>query len=231
MPRINKRHKRNSPSSELGEGDFAINKDEKGRAIRKCRTSQLISPFEDSTAAISDDESEPEVELEDIDDVIPVAPLKKRRRSPSPVGRTMPSDDDVANASDSSDSDAEEVPQMAPQAAGTTIHLTVNIPPGHQGLITLNLDPKNFASAPSVSPKPDKLTQATLARINARSVSKKKKFAGFLDLPAELRNDIYRMIFVTERPTINFAQPDNLSRSAALLRTCRQVYVRRTHRI
>lgn len=229
MPQINKRHKRNDPSSELGEGDFAINKDAKGRAIRKCRTAQRVSPFEDSTAAISDDETDSEVEV--IDDVIPVAPLKKRRRSPSPVGRSMPCDDDVDNASDSSDLDAGELPKAAPQAVGTTIHLTVNIPPGHQGLITLSLDPTNFALAPSMSPKPDKLTQTTLARINARSVSKKKKFAGFLDLPAELRNDIYRMVFVTERPTINFAQPDNLSRSAALLRTCRQVYVGHTRRI
>lgn len=227
MPRTTKRQKRNNdsnhPRSELGPPIFAIDGNAKGRAVRKCRTQQRKSPFEDSAIAISDDESDSEAEV--VDDVIPVAPLKKRRRSPSPVGRLLPSDDDAVGMSDSSHSDAEEVPSPT----GITVHLTVNIPPGHRGPITLNLDPKTFAATPCVPSKPDKLTQTTLARLNARSVPKKKKLAGFLDLPAELRNDIYRLAFVTERPTINFALPDNLSRTAALLRTCRQVYVRFTH--
>ncbi|EMF12798.1 uncharacterized protein SEPMUDRAFT_163845 [Sphaerulina musiva SO2202] len=222
MPRTTKRQKRNNdnnpPRSELGPPIFAIDGNAKGRAVRKCRTQQRKSPFEDSAIAISDDESDSEAEV--IDDVIPVAPLKKRRRSPSPVGRSLPSDDEAVGMSDSSHSDAEE----APSPTGLTVHLTINIPPGHRGPITLNLDPKTFAATPCVPSKPDKLTQTTLARLNARSVPKKKKLAGFLDLPAELRNDIYRLAFVTERPTINFALPDNLSRTAALLRTCRQVY-------
>jgi hypothetical protein len=231
MPRT-KKQKRNNLSSELGNGDFAIDYNAKGRAIRKCRTQQRESPFEDSAVAISDNESD--YEEETVGDVISVAPAKKRKRSPSPLAR-LPSDD-VANFSDSSMSDAEEesIVRTTPPATGTTVHLTVNIPPGHQGPITLNLDPKNFASCQSVfaSPcKPDRLTQTTLNRLNTRSLPKTKKFAGFLDLPAELRNDIYRLVFVTENATINFATPDNFSRSAALLRTCRQVYVGRTHRI
>ncbi|CAK1366783.1 hypothetical protein CB0940_10152 [Cercospora beticola] len=224
MPRT-KKQKRNNLSSELGNGDFAIDYNAKGRAIRKCRTQQRESPFEDSAVAISDNESD--YEEETVGDVISVAPAKKRKRSPSPLAR-LPSDD-VANFSDSSMSDAEEESTLrtTPPATGTTVHLTVNIPPGHQGPITLNIDPKNFASCQSVSAspcKPDRLTQTTLTRLNTRSVPKTKKYAGFLDLPAELRNDIYRLIFVTENATINFATPDNFSRSAALLRTCRQVY-------
>ncbi|KAI5364000.1 hypothetical protein Slin15195_G096550 [Septoria linicola] len=217
-----KKQKRNNVSMELQGGQTLPSRNTKGRAVRKCRTQQRDSPFEDSAVAISDDESD--YQEETIGDVISVAPSKKRRRSPSPLAR-LPSDD-VANVSDSSMSDAEDEPAIT-QAGATTIHLTVNIPPGHQGPITLNLDPRKFNTTQSTfsSPsKPDRLAQTTLNRLNARSISKSSKYAGFLDLPAELRNDIYRLVFVTERPTINFAQPDNFSRSAALLRTCRQVY-------
>ncbi|KAF7190951.1 hypothetical protein HII31_08110 [Pseudocercospora fuligena] len=209
-------------SSELGDGDFNIDYNAKGRAIRKCRKIRRESPFEDSAVAISDDDDD--FEEEEIDDSIHIAPTRKRKRSPSPAA-PLPSDD-VESLSDSSLSDDEAPQRPSPPSASTTIHLTINVPAGHQGPLTINLDPKNFAavqSAPSTPSKRDKLTQATLARLNARSTSKTSKYAGFLDLPAELRNDIYRTIFVTTR-SVNFAQADNFSRSAALLRTCRQVY-------
>ena len=69
----------------------------------------------------------------------------------------------------------------------------------------------------------------------------KKPPAGFLDLPAgknlkprcicigkadnkiELRNDIYRLAFVT-KDTVDFGNPSNCQRSAAFLATCRQVH-------
>jgi hypothetical protein len=46
--------------------------------------------------------------------------------------------------------------------------------------------------------------------------------AGFLDVPAEIRNTIYRMVFVTHR-VIDFGRPDNCDRSAAFLRTSKQI--------
>lgn len=48
--------------------------------------------------------------------------------------------------------------------------------------------------------------------------------AGFLDLPAELRNDIYKRIIVEKNKVIKFAPAENFSHHAALLRTCKTVY-------
>lgn len=49
--------------------------------------------------------------------------------------------------------------------------------------------------------------------------------AGFLDLPAEIRNDIYRQVLVQEEP-VDFplsTSSDRPNLSAALLATCRQI--------
>ncbi|EME81475.1 uncharacterized protein MYCFIDRAFT_208361 [Pseudocercospora fijiensis CIRAD86] len=169
--------------------------------------------------AISDDDDD--FEEEEIDDCIHIAPTRKRKRSPSPPA-PLPSRH-LESFSDSSLSDDDTPQTPLPPSAGTTIHLTINVPPNHQGPLTINLDPNNFARlprAPTAPSKRDELAQATWARLNARSASKTNRYAGFLDLPAELRNDIYRTVFVTAR-SVNFAQADNFSRSAALLRTSR----------
>ncbi|KAK4497894.1 hypothetical protein PRZ48_010549 [Zasmidium cellare] len=222
MPKARKTSAAAALSSELGNGDFAIDYTSKGRAIRKCRTQHRDSPFEDSAIAISDDDDDLFEEM-DADEVIPVA-RSKRKRSPSPEA-PLPSDpfDALSDSdSDASQGDPPESPAARSLAGHTTVHLTVNIPVGHQGPITLHLDPKNITQA-APQPRTDRLTQATLARLNARSKPKSKKHAGFLDLPAELRNEIYRMIFTTQGD-VNFSRPDNFSRSAALLRTCHQVH-------
>ncbi|EME42148.1 hypothetical protein DOTSEDRAFT_175017 [Dothistroma septosporum NZE10] len=209
-------------SPELGEGDFAINFNANGRAIRKCRTRQRDSPFEDSAIAISDDSEDDTDEIDG--EVIPVAPTRKRKRSPSPEDSLPP---DHFEALSETDSDASEHNLPDSPSAGlaghTTVHLTLNIPVGHQGPITLHLDPKTITSQPAPYSRPDRLTQSTMARLNARSKSKSSKYAGFLDLPAELRNEIYRMIFTSEQ-AINFGCPDNFSRSGQLLRACNQVH-------
>jgi hypothetical protein len=43
------------------------------------------------------------------------------------------------------------------------------------------------------------------------------------ELPAELRNEIYRAVLVASKP-LEFSEPDNFSRSSALLRTCHQIH-------
>ncbi|CAK4025621.1 Hypothetical predicted protein [Lecanosticta acicola] len=225
MPRT-KKIARTAPSSELGEGNWAIDFNQNGRAVRKCRTQARASPFQDSAVAISDPEDDDLDDDDDADEVVKVASSRKRKRSPSP-DLPLPSDvPHLRSHSDSDSSDTEHTETPTPALAGhTTLHLTVNIPLGHQGPITLHLDPNNFPTSyrtPSFA-KPDRLTQATLARLTARSKSRSSTRAGFLDLPAELRNDIYRMVFVGERK-VNFSNPDNFSRTAALLRSCRQVY-------
>ncbi|KAL9109009.1 MAG: hypothetical protein Q9227_006249 [Pyrenula ochraceoflavens] len=49
------------------------------------------------------------------------------------------------------------------------------------------------------------------------------KFKGFLDLPDDIREAIYRLVFVS-KDQINLSKRERLDRTAALLRTCRQVY-------
>ncbi|KAI9836870.1 MAG: hypothetical protein M1819_001035 [Sarea resinae] len=46
---------------------------------------------------------------------------------------------------------------------------------------------------------------------------------GFLSLPPELRNRVYRLVLVDEDP-VNFGSRRNFQRSSAFLRTCRQVH-------
>lgn len=214
-----------APSSELGTGDFAANYNSKGRAIRTCRT-RKAQPVKDEF----DDEDEDHLAEDDYDDdlsdEIAVAPSRKKKKtakrapSLSPTRELLAGDlEDAALTSDDEATKSEGHGGGQQESGGHfTVHLTVNIPLGHQGPITLHLDPKAFMSASS-----DGTTQNALARMNVRSKPKSKS-AGFLDLPAELRNYIYREVFVTERP-LRFSSPSSFSRSSALLRTCKQVHV------
>ncbi|KJY00249.1 hypothetical protein TI39_contig338g00025 [Zymoseptoria brevis] len=218
-----------SASSELGNDDWATDYNSKGRAIRKCRTARKTdeSPFEDSAIAISDSELD---DMDDEDDgndsdIITVAPSrkKKRTRSPSPELR-LDSEDDTGMMSDSSMSDTMAAPTAPSKTGHTTFHLTINIPTDQQGPITLHLDPKQYLSCGMPSGiTSDRLVQSNMARLNARSESKKSKYRGFLDLPAELRNECYGYIFVSTK-VINFSTADNFSRSSAILRTCHQLH-------
>lgn len=59
-----------------------------------------------------------------------------------------------------------------------------------------------------------------------KKTNNKSAKAGFLDLPPELRNPIYRRLFVFPDDPVRFNcdSKENTQRSAQLLRTCRQVY-------
>lgn len=206
--------KRGAASSELGVDDFAPDYSPKGRAIRKCRSRKAhpVPDFEDSSDA------------DDDNDEIIVAPMRKKKKRARSISPTRDiSSENQEDAELSSDDKVTEIQDQNQGPAGhLTVHLTVNIPLNHQGPITLTLDPKNFAA----SPAPDKLSNTTLARLNARSKPKLKTAAGFLALPAELKNSIYREVFVANKP-LRFGTPGTaFSRTSALLRTCRQVYVR-----
>ncbi|CZT14180.1 uncharacterized protein RCC_00154 [Ramularia collo-cygni] len=210
-----------APSSELGTGDWTTQYTSIGRAIRKCRskTKQASQEYEGASEDDNYDDSD------DTSDEIAVAPSRKktkRARSVSPA-RSIPSNADLADAGMTSDEDYTErndqsLTQSQRVPAGhLTVNLTVNIPLNHDRVITLTIDPKNFTA------QPDKLAEAAMARANTRS-KPRHRFAGFLDLPAELKNIVYREVLVADRP-INFGSPGNsFSRTSALLRTCRQVY-------
>lgn len=210
-------------SPELGDGDYAVNYTSAGRAIRKCRTLKPQHASQDSEESAEDDE------YDDLSDEIAVASSRKRSKraqSTSPT-RELPSDEDLEAgglSSDDDDSDPQAAQGRSPTrdqqvlAGHLTVNLTVNIPLNHQGIITLSFDPKNLTTVTNQT------TDAALARLNARSQSKHKS-AGFLDLPAELKNIIYRDVLVADKP-MSFRYPGrSFSRTSALLRTCKQVYV------
>lgn len=114
--------------------------------------------------------------------------------------------------------------------------LTIEVPPGHQGPLVVNLDINSLlAQAQSqIRPLPSYLfprsqscadsgyssTSSVVSEVSKPSIPSKRSF---LDLPAEIRNQIYRLAFVSEEK-LDFAYPSNFSRSSSLLQTCRQVH-------
>ena len=65
---------------------------------------------------------------------------------------------------------------------------------------------------------------AKKAKLNERqSLSADSNKIGLLDLPAELRNQIYQHVLVDDEK-LDFGHPTNLQHTAAILRTCRQVH-------
>ncbi|KAH0129849.1 hypothetical protein KCU66_g4026, partial [Aureobasidium melanogenum] len=123
-----------------------------------------------------------------------------------------------------------------PSPAHLPMALTVEVPPGHEGPLVVDLDIKSLlAQAQSLtrslptclSPRSTSCadsgyssTSSVTSEISKPSTTSKRSF---LDLPAEIRNQIYRLAFVSDEK-LDFAYPDNFSRSASLLQTCRQIH-------
>lgn len=125
----------------------------------------------------------------------------------------------------------EAMPPMAP------LQLTVNVPAGAERQIVLNIDLNSYVSQHTASmpnagfplppPKRTKLSRPSSVAGSAspsHRTSSRSTRAGFLDLPAELRNEVYRLAFVSPA-RFDFGVPNkHFQRSSAFLRTCRQVY-------
>ncbi len=104
---------------------------------------------------------------------------------------------------------------------GSKIQLTFNCPPGHQGPFVANLDLGSLLGGKT----PLKEAHSPYQQFaSGDSMSGMVTGNGFASLPPEIRNRIYRMVLVRKRP-IQFQVGDRgNSCSAAILRTCRQVY-------
>ncbi|OCL13383.1 hypothetical protein AOQ84DRAFT_111179 [Glonium stellatum] len=117
------------------------------------------------------------------------------------------------------------------------ICLTFNIPQGFQGPFVVKLDRGLLDGNGQGSRSRDQGT--TISRVERRSyfnttgrrpqkqprkvtVSSHSNI-GFLTLPPELRNKIYRLLFIAKQDLI-FYFPDNFCLSSAFLRTCNQVH-------
>jgi hypothetical protein len=156
----------------------------------------------------------------------------KRKRLPSPPSTPLlPADME----SDSS-SNCGFLELSPPHKDPLPMTLTVEVPPGHEGPLVLNLDINALlAQAQSqIRPLPTSLSPRSQSCADSgysstssvtSEISKPNTISqrSFLDLPAEIRNQIYRLAFVSEEK-LDFAHPSNFSRSSSLLRTCRQVH-------
>ena len=231
MPKA-KENKTAVMSSELGDGDFAINRNPRtGRPMRKCHKAD--SPFVDSAVAISDEDSS------DDESVMALATrTKKRKRTPSPP---LSDDDGFSEASleDAIESDEDAIavrpskrrelytptPAFAQGSSIVLKDVVVNVPAGHVGPVVLHLTP-DMGKPPPPPPSPRVIVNDPPKRSKRPTQSPnstKRSGAGFLDLPAELRNEIYSLVFVADS-RFDLARPTNFARSAAFLRTCRQVH-------
>lgn len=230
---------RDKGSSELGEGDFAIDYNERtGRPVRRSAGRKtLASEFVDSAIALDEPASSSE-EADTDGEQVRLKSTRKRKRSPSPPMSPVSESGDDESAGVYSDFPGTRgnnpLCDAAPQAARAElppIQLTFNVPPGHVGPFVVNLDIASLmaSSAPkrpspaysrhTAAEIPKRLTELT----TRQSGSEKSTRAGFLDLPAELRNEVYRLAFVTGK-WFNFGSPQEFERSSAFLRTCRQVH-------
>jgi hypothetical protein len=223
------------PSSELGDGNWGTTHNKRtGRPIRKA-PNKANSPFVDSAIAITDEESDgSEAEL--------ILKPRKRKRSPSPP--LSEANEDLSDSDLSIDNDVDDFTDDLPrrqQAVTTTAsastsgamqitlkEVTINVPAGHQGPLVLQLEP--LLNTPKLATPPAMAAASKAQKISNKTRSRRKSTpkaeaapAGFLDLPAELRNEIYRLVFVADH-RLSFANPANFSRGAAFLRTCSQVH-------
>ena len=217
-----------------------------GRPIRRSAGRRFINPeFVSSQAAIAEAEEDQEPEegadqscLEEDPEEMPKTTgksgrgrkqskkiqRKKRLRSLSPplsthddetFSRDATPDDTVEEAQ--SDSSCEKL--RSPTVANSfSINLTINIPKDYTGgPITLTLPTEMLDR----SRKRQKLHNGASP---ARGVlAPQSQTSGWHSLSAELRNKVYRLLFVTEA-RIDFSSLHNLKRSGAFLATCRQVY-------
>lgn len=187
--------------------------------------------------AISDGDEDEDVFVEDVEDNICLA--KKRKRSPSPPmtpGRLI-DDNEVMEDVVSSQETGLSTPMLQP------VSLTFNVPPGHSGPFVVNLDVNSFVNAshsmfakstlrsqpytPSADSGYESKSRGT-SELNpledlGRSRPSDPTKAGFLSLSGELRNKIYRLLFVTE-DKVDFGHPRNFGRSSHFLSTCKQVH-------
>lgn len=210
-----------------------------GRPIRKSAGRKSLKPsYVDPGDALSDEDEDDFVD--DLDDNVRI--VKKRKPSPTPPmtpPRLIHDDDSVDDISPVLSYEPEPEPMVLPP-----LSLSFNVPPGHTGPFVVNLDINSFvnasqgmvaASSLRTHPRtfsPDSgyssksrgtSVQSQPLESTTKSRSRKPGVSGFLDLPPELRNVVYRLAFVTPEK-LDFGNPRNFRRSAQFLSTCKQVH-------
>lgn len=147
---------------------------------------------------------------------------RKRKRTPSPTPPpcdTVMYTDELEELTDSEST----VSRSRISKSGPPVTLQFNIPLGFHGPLIVKLDQALIASGAA--------QQMTLGNVSSKQqdisadeqqVTKANK-VGFLSLPPELRNKVYRLIFVADTD-LRWGNPTNFCRSGQFLSTCRTVY-------
>ncbi|OBW68753.1 MAG: Uncharacterized protein AUREO_011800 [Aureobasidium pullulans] len=198
---------------------------------RKAQANATKPSSQDIDAHKSSDMTGPDLDLYvDDRDVYSQNSLKRKRSTSPPSTPTLSAGMDSDSASSCSSLELSPRHQYLPPMT-----LTIDVPQGHQGPLVVNLDINSLlAQAQSqIRPLPTCLSRSHSSADSGYSstasvtseISKPDSTSkrSFLDLPAEIRNQIYRLAFVSEEK-LDFAYPNNFSRSSALLQTCRQVH-------
>ncbi|KAI9797840.1 MAG: hypothetical protein M1835_006362 [Candelina submexicana] len=171
-----------------------------------------------------------------IRDLSPSIPPPSPGPSPTPPRQITPADDML-----------ERCPSVTPNFTNNTspaaapLQLVFNVPPGFQGPFIVKLDMASLmASIKPTTPQIDQQTfqpqgvhgdsrsqqevsaLSSLPPATAAQSAPQTTGLGFQCLPPELRNKVYRLLFVGDRVLLHDKR--DLSRSASFLRTCRQVY-------
>ena len=154
---------------------------------------------------------------------------RKKRRVKSPKLKSLSPVESVLSSVPSSRSSSPS--PIRPLANASDITLVVNTPPDHNGQIVIKLDLDSILKASTVKPQlqlptPTSRSQSFQPKQRA-GASPSKKPVGFCSIPGELRNQIYRIAFLGEtrnKHRFNIRDPWTFSRSAAVLRTCKQVH-------
>ncbi|KAF2115292.1 hypothetical protein BDV96DRAFT_599652 [Lophiotrema nucula] len=217
---------RRDSSPELGSPSRVPQYDKRtGRPIRRgAGKKQGAEEFVDSGLIEDDDAVD---SLSEDDEGNPKVPKggKKRKRSPSPPPPPLPTmyydeESDLPSDDDSIDLDQEPV---------TPIVLQFNVPIGFHGPLVVKLDRELLEAADGKPARNLEPSNKVSSRVKAVSASSSESTpeptgrAGFTDLPAELRNKVYRMVFCS-KTSFNFHRPDNFCMSSQFLSTCRTVH-------
>jgi len=204
-------------------------------AGRRSLPTGFVNTEEAVTRSDEDDSALSDSELDDDDQHRRLSHRRRGRSPPPPELEEVIETDNLQHRTSTTPSEfSSSNPSM--------LSLTFHVPPGHQGPFVVNLqlpsmtspNSLSFSSSSRLSPinaqTPCSTVSAapvekSVAQPKKKCLTLKRKRAGFLDLPAELRNDIYKRAIVTPDKPIMFKGATNFSgHSAALLRTCKTVY-------
>ncbi|KAF2495621.1 hypothetical protein BU16DRAFT_394462 [Lophium mytilinum] len=205
-----------------------------GRPIRRGAGQKRKDDGYVDSVIIEDDIIPVESCSEDEDGNPTVRKVSKRKRTPSPTPPPLDAliDDDLPPCEESDDEDQDT-------DTAQPIELTFHIPPGFKGPLVVRLDHKLLATAGADSSstkhsidhgsrlwfaKRHRKTSKTMTKRPAKVAAgtHRPSATGFLKLPPELRNKIYKLLFVSQSE-LRFNNPQ-FSLSSAFLRTCKQVH-------